>query len=384
MTPVIGDPELAFVLACVRSDAGAAAARASAAREVRDWRRVAELAHLYEVPWWVVRSLPAEGVPTDVRDGMREAMRDLARRAMAGTRELLALLETLTRHGVQVLAYKGPALAVDMHGDLAARRFTDLDLLVARRDLPEARAALLAAGYRRPRGLTEREARFYHAYEGIEPFEGDATAWPVELHWRCQARRYGAPQDPAPLFASARRVTIGGTDVLVPGAEALAALLALHGVKHAWGSLLWVADFAHAVQRDGFDWARLSAIAAEWRQERALNDALLLAHTVLAVDVPIALRDRAQRDARAVRLSRAAADALLGRTGGDDVGRESTVRYDLQWVGGGWLRARYLLLAAALPTPCERRALRLPDPLLPLAYPVRMLRLLGRTLGQLA
>jgi hypothetical protein len=381
MMAASADPELAFVLACVRRDAGATAARALAAEAVGDWRRVADLARQHDVPWWVVRALPSESVPSEVCDALRDEMRDLARRAMAGTRELLAVLQALSRGGVRALAFKGPALAADVHGDLAARRFTDLDILIAKRDRAAARRALAAAGYRAPAGFTEREARFYHAWEGVDLLELDASVWPVELHWRCHARRYGAPQDPAPLFATARTMALGGAEVLVPGSEELAALLALHGVKHAWRSLLWVADFGHAVQRDGFDWMRLAAIATEWSQACALHTALLVAHEVLEVPVPVAMRDRARADHRAARLAGAAVSALRGEVATEDVGRESTARYDLQWLGGAWPQVRYVMYAASLPTTRERQALRLPDALLPLAFPVRALRLLRRALG---
>jgi hypothetical protein len=50
-------------------------------------------------------------------------------------------------------------------------------------------------------------------------------------------------------------------------------------------------------------------------------------------------------------------------------------------VGGTWARLRYVTLAATLPTPRERRALRLPDALLPLAYPLRVARVLGHAVG---
>lgn len=374
------DPALAFMLACVRQDAAAASARANAAAAVDDWSRVASLACAHDVPWWVVRALPDAGVPSAVRARLTDDVRTLAQQAMAGTRELLAVLDALSRAGVRALAYKGPALAADVHGDVAARRFTDLDILVAERDRRTARLVLARAGYRAPDGYTEREARTYHALEGVDPRTRDAAGWPVELHWRCQARRYGAPQDPAALLATARALTIGGAEVWVPGAEELAALLALHGVKHAWGSLLWVADFAHATQRADFNWTRLERIAASWGQSRALRDALLVAHEVLAVEVPAEMLARARTDAAATRLARAAVASLLGQPGGDDVGRESTLRYDLQWLSGPLARSRYVLLAAALPTTREREALRLPDALLPLAYPLRAARLLGRAL----
>jgi len=368
--------EMAFVLAAMRRDGGASAARAAAAESITDWPALMALAGRREVPWWVWRALPATGVPSDVRVALTTQMREQAVAALASTRELLTLVDALERAGVGVVAYKGPALAADVHGDISARAFTDLDLLIAERDRDHARRALLALGYCPPDGYTARESRFYSAWEGVLHFTRAGAGWPVELHWRVQAPRYGGPQDPAGIVARARRIDVGGGTVPVPAVAEQAVLLAVHGVKHAWTSLLWVADFANAVSRDAFDWDAFDAIAASWRVERAVNDALLVAHELVAASVPPQRLARARTDAAAVRLAGEAVQGLASDAERPNAGRDSTATYDLQWLSGARAKVRYLSLAAALPTPQERHAARLPDALLPLAYPVRAWRLL--------
>ncbi|MBA4070296.1 MAG: hypothetical protein C0497_00410 [Gemmatimonas sp.] len=375
-------PELQFVLAAVRRDAAAAEARVRAAGAVSDWDAVVSLAERREAEWWVWRALPAAGVPEAARDQLGAAVRALARQSLAGVRELLALVRALEDAGVTVVAYKGPALAADVHGDVGARRFTDLDLLVSERDRARARAALRAIGYSSPGGYSEREERFFSAWEGVLHFSAEHALLPVELHWRVQAPRYGAPQDPASILESARRCDLGAGSVLVPAMETQAVLLALHGVKHAWTSMLWVTDFARAVDRDGFDWVRFEAETARWGVRRAVHDALLVAHDLLSLAVPDHWLARARADAAAARLAADAVRGLVSDADSPNAGRESTARYDLQWLGSTRARLRYLALAAALPTPQERAAVRLPDVLLPLAYLVRAWRLLRHVLAR--
>jgi hypothetical protein len=368
-----------FVLAAVRRDADAARAQSSAACRVDDWAAVAGLARAHDVGWWVMRALPPVVVPEAVRAVLAGGVRDVALDALAGARQLAELIRVLADAHVRAVAYKGPALAADVHGDAGARRFTDLDLLIAEADRDRAVAAARAAGYVSPAGYTPREERVYSRWEGATQLARGAD-WPVELHWRCQAPRYGGPQDPADVVARARPCALGGDSVPVPSPEDLTVLLALHGVKHAWTSLLWSVDFLAAASRPALDWAAVVARADAWGVRRALRYALLVSHELLALDVPASLLADACGDARAAFLAHAAAMRLAGEPTAADVGSESTPRYDLQWIEGAWARARYLALAVTLPTPQDRKVARFPDALLPLAYPVRAVRLLRRAL----
>ncbi len=370
-----------FVRAALRRDADAVRVQHAAAARVGDWAAVARFAMAHDVGWWVARALPAADVPSDVRTVLADAVRSVAVAALSGARQLVALSQVLGDAHVPMVAYKGPALAADVHGDVGARRFTDLDLLIAEADRDRAVAALRAAGYVSAYGYSAREEHVYSRWEGVTQLvRGDH--WPVELHWRCQAPRYGGPQDPATIVSRARPCALGGGTVLVPAPEDLAVLLALHGVKHAWTSLLWVVDFVATVTRPSFEWDTFAQRADAWRVRRAAHYALLVARELLALEtVPSALQQAALADARAVRLAHAVCARLTQQPDAPDVGTESTPRYDLQWLARGWAQARYLVLAVTLPTPQERNVARLPDLLLPVAYPVRALRVIGRALG---
>lgn len=376
-------PDVALVLSALRRDADAPRAQRDAAARVDDWPAVTRLALAHDVGWWVLRAMPSAGVPDDVRAPLREAIRAVAVSALSGARQAAAVNDALDAAGVRAVAYKGPALAVDVHGDVGARWFTDLDLLIAEADRDRAVHALRAVGYASPAGLSARAERVYSRWEGVAHLaRGDDL--PVELHWRCQAPRYGGPQDPADVVARARPCGLGGGSVLVPAPEDLGVLLALHGVKHGWTSLMWVADFVAAVSRPGFDWAIFMSRGGAWGVGRALRYALLVGHELAALDMPSEVRVAAHADGRAAFLARAVSARLTLARHVPDIGAESTPRYDLQWLEGAWAQARYLALAAVLPTPQERATARLPDALLPLAYPVRAWRLVRHALGRRA
>ncbi|MHB1097527.1 MAG: nucleotidyltransferase domain-containing protein [Gemmatimonadaceae bacterium] len=376
-------PDVAFVLAALRRDVGAHRAQRDAAARVDDWPAVTRLALAHDVGWWVLRAMPSDGVPDEARSPLLDAVRVIAVSALSGARQAAELSSALDAAAVKSVAYKGPALAVDVHGDVGARRFTDLDVLIAEGDRNRAVAAMRALGFASPDGLSDRADRVYSRWEGVTHLaRGDDL--PVELHWRCQAPRYGGPQDPVDVVARARPRGLGGGAVLVPAPEDLGVLLAVHGVKHGWTSLLWVADFVAAVSRPAFDWTVFVSRGHAWGVDRALHYALLVGHELAALEMPVEVLDSARGDGRAAFLARAVSARLTRARDVPDIGAESTPRYDLQWLDGAWAQARYLALAAALPTPQERALAPLPDALLPLAYPVRAWRLLRNSLGRRA
>ena len=69
------------------------------------------------------------------------------RSALLFTAELLRLLDLFDRHAIRVLPFKGPVLADMLYGDIAAREYCDLDLLIDKADVPAAIGILLVEGY---------------------------------------------------------------------------------------------------------------------------------------------------------------------------------------------------------------------------------------------
>src|SRR2546430_3203484 len=76
-----------------------------------------------------------------------------ARRNLLMLWELLEILDLFTEQGIRALPYKGPVLAAIEYGNLAARTFCDLDILVRKEDATRARDLLVARGYVREHHL---------------------------------------------------------------------------------------------------------------------------------------------------------------------------------------------------------------------------------------
>ena len=79
--------------------------------------------------------------------------------------------------------------------------------------------------------------------------------------------------------------------------DCLLLLLCSHGAQHRWWQLKWVCDIAELLrQHPGLDWERVSLLAARSGNSRVLHLGLLLAHDLLAGDVPADVVQLARAD----------------------------------------------------------------------------------------
>jgi hypothetical protein len=364
-------PEVGWVIEVLRSRYGgppvgdAAALDASVVLETVRRNAIGPLVHASLPP---TATLPA---------GLREELAAIAGRTrlenLARTRELLRIVDVLESAGIPALPYKGPVLAQLAYGDVGLRRFGDLDVLVARRDVPAAIRAMGELGYRSLQPISERKLRALirsgHDWALVDE-HGNA----VEVQWSVASRAHAVPRGVEALIARARTVSIGGREVrsLDPTDQVL--VLALHGGIHLWVRLSWVCDMAQGLAVEGVDPDRALRLARSVRARRALLLGVALVDRILGSRPIASLADRAADDPAVQALVDTLEPALLA-AGGPDIGRASDrVRTRVRMADrsfDGWIGAARAIVT---PTPVDWEAVPLPDALLPLYYPVRLAR----------
>jgi hypothetical protein len=269
-----------------------------------DWAEAVTFAtRHWTVPllYWCLHAADPVGWPPPVRATLREAFRASASHSLRLAAELVRLMAAFEAEGVSATAWKGPTLALAAYGNLALRTFADLDLLVPGGDVRRAGAVLAALGYRPGRRLTDvREWSFQRV-------DGAVT---VELHWGIAPWQFAVPI----ALADLRRVpvAIGDHEVAHLAPEDLLLTLCVHGSKHRWDRLQWIADVAELVRaRSGLDWQRVLDLAGGSGTRRMLWTGLRLARDLLETAVPGAVARWIEADPVAGRLAHGIARQLL-------------------------------------------------------------------------
>src|SRR5208337_4859526 len=109
----------------------------------------------------------------------------------------------------------------------------------------------------------------------------------VELHNDYTLRYFPSRLPIEDFFARQIRVRLDGYDTPALSVEDELVLICIHGAKHLWERLIWIADVAALVTRHkDLDWLRASASARVVRAEHLLNTGLRLAADVLHARLP--------------------------------------------------------------------------------------------------
>jgi hypothetical protein len=221
-----------------------------------NWPRTLELAEHHGVIPLVYRALRLRPgtAPVDVIEQLRSHYENNARKNLSFTAELFRILDCLQAHSIPAIPLKGPVLAETLHGDVALRDFSDLDVLIPPRDVERAQKALRTIDYSLPAPLSAPEERAYLAAGYEYTFDGPSGRNLLELQWNIVPRFYSVAFDVDELFSRAASVKFSGRIVHALAPEDLLLTLAVHAAKHAWVRLHWLRDIACVAQTQHLDW----------------------------------------------------------------------------------------------------------------------------------
>ena len=252
-----------------------------------DWSRLLILAEEHGVLAHLAKRLhefDENLVPAEIRQTLLERQRAQVFSTLRMTAELFRLLELFSAKDIPALVVKGPVLAMQAYGDPAMRSYGDLDLLVRQRDIRRATESLQAAGYQAAVPLRAIDAG---KIPGQYLFSKPDAKLLVELHNDFTLRYFPRRLPIEEFFGRQIRVRLDGHDTPALSVEDELVLICIHGAKHLWERLIWIADVAALVSRQtGIDWGRASASARAVRAEHLLNTGLRLAADVLHAHLP--------------------------------------------------------------------------------------------------
>lgn len=220
----------------------------------------------------------------------------IAKRNLHLANQLCELLDLFDDNGIPAFPYKGPVLAEHLYGDVSRRQFRDLDLLIPKEHVREAKTLLESRGYRPRHDLSPAQEaavlRSGYHYALANP----RTGVQVELHWRLTPTSIQGSLDLETLRASGDHVMLAGRPVPVPSPQVLLVVLAIHGTKHRWKRLKWLCDVAALLQTQEVDWHAALERARALGHRRAVVLAVVLANDLLDATLPAEIRTRARCD----------------------------------------------------------------------------------------
>jgi len=364
------------LLLCGARTSRALRLRELAARDV-DWEYLFQLARRHSIVPLVYIQLQEHAsdlVPQQFLNKLKKHYFENSARNTLLTAELCRLINLFRDEGIEAIPYKGPVLALFAYGDIALRRFVDLDVIVKKSDVLNARDILLKSGYTPSRSLSLDQQEMLLRTQHNMQFSRDNHRLIIELHWEVAPHLFASTVNGERLWQDLITIDLNGTPVKTFSAEDLLFSLCVHGSRHLWERLGWICDIAELIARQPLNWPALLERAAVADTERMFLLGVHLAQRLLDAPVPHEVKQRCDADQRLLSLADNIIEHLFnGPTHVPATSRE-IFKYNIGVRKTLSARARYLLYMFR-PTDSDLEAHSLPSSLSFAYYLTRPFRL---------
>jgi Uncharacterised nucleotidyltransferase len=293
-----------------------------------------------------LRGIDGTLVPPEIRQRLQERQRAQTIFTLSLTAELFRILDHFAAPGLAVLLTKGPALSARCYGNPGSRQYTDIDLIVRDEDIERATEVMTALGYEAKVPLKAIRAK---KFPGEYVFVRRETKLLVEFHTEKTFRYHPRPLSVERLLERRGSVRFDGHDVPVLSVEDELILICIHGAKHLWTRLMWIADVAALVSRQDFAWDQLWSAAHEVGALRMLRLGLRLAADILGAPLPVQIAGQVRSDATAGRVA-AQISERLPQGEAQVLGLLGRAAFRIKMPGGFLRGLAYLLRISVSPT----------------------------------
>jgi hypothetical protein len=315
-----------------------------------DWRGLLPLAQEHGVLGQLATrlgELDETSAPREIKQPLLERYRVQLLVSLKMSAELFRLMDLLAAAGIELLVVKGPVLAAQAYADPGMRSYSDIDLLVRQRDIHGATEVMLAGGYE-PR--VPMAALAAGKIPGQYFFRHTESKLIVEMHNENTLRYFPLRLPLEKVFSRQVRVRVYGREVPALSVEDCLVLICIHGAKHFWERLIWIADVAGLVSRQqGIDWEQASEAAREVGAGHMLNAGLLLAADLLKMPLPARIAAKVRRDAAASQIAKQVT-GWLPAAGAAAPPLVQRVLFRMRMRGGLFSAYAYLLRLSLSPT----------------------------------
>lgn len=286
----------------------------TAASAALDWEKVVAIVKRHRIAGLVHDGLSSAKVepPAAAAEWLNREAGRIVRQALLLASEAIALRRSLGDAGISPVFLKGASLAMLAYQNLGIKHAWDIDVLVEPSEVMRAAKTLGEQGYERVLPPPDADQSRFTAWiefsrEALYRHLGREVS--VELHWKADSnslalKRNGAQRQIQEVALSPGRSLPTFAD------EELFAYLCLHGAKHGWARLKWLADISAWIStKSTADVERLSESPAG--NPVAIAQTLLLCESLLGLALPAELSLRLRRSWRARILTRVGLHAIV-------------------------------------------------------------------------
>ncbi len=371
-------PEFEFLLHCLSLGNGADNNDFKVNRNI-DWGKWKELVISHGVVPQVYKSISkrnhkSPGLPEKLLEELKELFLVNTARNTRLCQELNSLINKMRAKGLRVIPFKGPVLAVQASRDYGCRSYSDLDVLIDKRDFSRFYDCMEQLGYQPCFPLNER-ARYWWARFGRD-YVFCKEKFFLDVHSRIRRGPVFGGLEKR-MMAECRQIRILDQQVTCLSIEYSILGVCINAAKDGWSRLCYVTDLSYLVHyHHGLKWHELTARAKKMRVYTMLCVGLRLSSEFLGLRLPDEIGREDLESAKVIKLARIYGDNL--KKGNIENKKFSMQRLEMEAVDTYWAKFRYLCYYMFIPRISDLKAIPLPSFMFPVYLLLRPLLLFIR------
>jgi len=226
-------------------------------------------------------------IPTSIQNDLRDSYLRSARKNILILHHAASLLSALKAREIDVIGLKGIYLVENIYDNIAARPFSDIDIMVSTEDIKSTISVLQELGFAMNTYFNVHDENI--DIKHVPPMFNDDDL-PVEIHWTILEEDEPFTIDAQGLWDRSVPVKIAAVDALALSPEDLILHLCLHlGYQHRFKlGLRGLYDIDEVLRHfEGqVNWRTLVKIAQDWGSERVTWLTLTLVGKLLGAEIP--------------------------------------------------------------------------------------------------
>lgn len=208
--------------------------------------------------------------------------------------ELENVFQALEKKGVQVIIFKGVALADLVYNDIGMRSMADIDILVKRTDLSGLDSVLKAYGYQSPVGINDLPCAPFNAQRNSLLYvSGRAGAVSFHVYWHIvnflpYKKNIAFKINMDSIWQDSCVVSLGQSRARIFSTQHNIIYLCLHAMQHSYKPLLLLCDINELVRSDKekINWDILTQEAIAFCLNKYVYYGLYLVSEILGAQIP--------------------------------------------------------------------------------------------------
>lgn len=211
---------------------------------------------------------------------------NIVKQNMLMTSELLNVIKLLEKNSIEAIAFKGPTLSQSAYGDIALRQYSDLDILIDKKNLKSVYKLLVDNDFQ-----VHIDERFLNNNLFIETnsdisFISNNNIL-IEVHWKLFRNQFSEKVDLNEITYNTKKVFINNREIKIFSNEVLLVYLCMHGSKHFWERIEWILDIDKLVRTTtDLNWDKIILLSKLFESSIMLNLGLYLSHKYFNTKIP--------------------------------------------------------------------------------------------------